>query len=230
MRAAAAAVLVAMAGVVAGQPARAQTLFTGDHQQAALLCADDAAIVRGSGNRLSIGGACRSLTVTGSGNVIAVALVPGGAVRVSGNANRILYRSPAGPPHAQTSGADNQVVPDPRPPTLALVQAPPPLLTLNGASQVDQFCGGSDVLVLGDDLDFVLRGGCRSITVQGRRDRITAELLPGAQLAVGGPGVTVNYVLVAHGPPPVVRVTARGLRATQLQRFGEGSLRLPTGN
>jgi hypothetical protein len=74
----------------------------------------------------------------------------------------------------------------------------------------------------------VLRGGCRSVTVEGRFDRITAELLPGAAVSIGGAAVLLNYVLVAQGPPPVVRTTLPGLQATQIQHFGESQLALPT--
>lgn len=207
--------------------ARAQAIFTGNGAAASLDCFGGQALVRGSGNRLSIGGACRSLSINGNGNTVAINLAPGGPVRVNGNGNRVLYHYSAGPPKAQTSGADNQVLPDPRPASLATVLAPPPPLVVTGSSPVDLACGGRDVLIDGVGLRTVLRGGCRSLRIEGRSNMITAELLPGAPVLIGGPAIILNYVLVAEGPAPNVRVT-RGLRATQIQHFGESQLSLPT--
>ncbi len=115
-------------------------------------------------------------------------------------------------------------------PTAAYAQVPycvPGPLVVE-AAPYDLSCAGRDVLIRGDDLEVVLRGGCRSVTVQGRFDRVTAELLPGAGIAVGGAAVLLNYVLTGPGPAPVVRTTLPGLRATQIQRFGQNSLKLPT--
>ncbi len=223
--------LLALAGAASllATPARAQAIFTGNGAAASLDCHGGQALVRGSGNRLSIGGACSRLAINGSGNVVAINLVPGSPVRVSGNDNRVLYHFAAGPPRAETSGADNQVLPDPRPPSLAAVLAPPPLLVVNANSPYDLACGGRDVLIQGDGLRTVLRGGCRSLRVEGRSDMITAELLPGAPVLIGGPAVILNYALVTEGPAPYVRVTAPGLKATQIHHYGESQLSLPTG-
>jgi hypothetical protein len=228
MRQRAALWLACLAAIAVSGGVRAQTVFTASGAAASLDCRGGAALVQGSGNRLSIGGACRSLGVVGSGNVVAIDLAPGAPVRVSGSDNRVLYRFAAGPPRAETSGADNQVLPDPRASTLVAVMAPPPPLLLDAASPYDLACGGRDVVVRGDGLRFVLRGGCRSLSVQGSSDRITAELLPGAAVSIGGSAVILNYVLVAEGPAPVVRVTRAGLKATQIQNYGDSELSLPT--
>ncbi len=229
MRLFAALVLACLGGVASlPAPARAQAVWSGNGQAAALDCRGGPALVRGSGNRLTIGGACASLSIVGSNNVIAIDLAPGHAVRVSGDDNRVLYRFAAGPPRSQTSGADNQVLPDPRQGTVTAVMTPLPALIVDADSGYDLPCGGRDVVIRGDALRTVLRGGCRSITVLGRLDSITAELLPGALISIGGPAVILNYVLIAEGPPPVVRVTALGLKAKQIQHFGESQLSLPT--
>ncbi len=227
--------VVALLLVLAACPpsvARAQAVFSGNGAAAAFDCRGGAASVIGSGNRLTFGGACRSLAIRGSGNVVAIDLAPGRRVRVTGDGNRVLYRFAAGPPVASTSGADNQVLPDTRDGAaadrLAAILAPPPVLIVDAGSGYDVACGGRDVLIRGDGLRTVLRGGCRSLTVQGASDTITAELLPGAAIAIGGPAVILNYVLVAEGPAPVVRVTAPGLKAAQIQHYGESQLSLPT--
>lgn len=224
----AAAALTAAVPLLA-PPARAQVVFTGDGAAVSLDCRGGKALVRGSQNRLSISGSCRSLTISGSQNTVAISLTPGAPVQVSGDGNRVLYQYTAGPPKSETNGAANQVLPDTRPPSLATVLAPPPLLVVDGSSPVDLNCAGRDVLLDGVGLRTVLRGGCRSLRIEGRSNMITAELLPGAQVVIGGPAVILNYVLVAEGPAPNVRVTP-GLRATQIQHFGESQLSLPTGH
>ena len=223
---------VAVLAAAAAPATQAQAVFSGSGAAASFDCGGGGASVIGSGNRLTFGGACRGLTIQGSDNVVAIDLAPGRRVRVSGSGNRVLYRFAAGPPAADTSGADNQVLPDPRDGTaaerLAAIMAPPPVLIVDAGSGYDVACGGRDVLIRGDGLRTVLRGGCRSLTVQGASDTITAELLPGAAVSIGGAAVILNYVLVAEGPAPVVRVTAPGLKATQIQHYGESELSLPT--
>lgn len=88
-------------------------------------------------------------------------------------------------------------------------------------------CSNRDVVVRADGIDVTLRGGCRSLRVEGGRVTVTAELLPGAPLRVGSAGVVVNYALVGFGPPPVVRLTRAGLHASHLERLGETTLSLP---
>lgn len=207
--------------------AQAQAIFTGNGAATSLDCFGGQALIRGSGNRLSISGACRSLTINGSDNTVAINLAAGSPVHVTGSGNRVLYQYSAGPPKSDTSGANNQILPDTRPPRLVTVLEPPPPLVVNGTSPVDLECAGRDVLIDGVGLRTVLRGGCRSLRIEGRSNMITAELLPGAPVLIGGPAIILNYVLVAEGPAPYVRVT-RGLRATQIQHFGESQLSLPT--
>ncbi len=88
-------------------------------------------------------------------------------------------------------------------------------------------CSNRDVVVRADGISVTLRGGCRSLRVEGGRVTVTAELLPGAVLRIGSAGVVVNYALVGFGPPPVVRLTRPGLHASHLERLGQTALSLP---
>ena len=155
----------------------------------------------------------------------------GGTVAIDGDRDRVVYDGPVAP-QAVTHGFYDQVVraqPTPVASTVEGVPSPPPVLVLTPASpSFDVDCTNRDVLVRGDSQHYVLRGGCRSLTVQGRLDLITAELVPGAPVTVGGPGVILNYVLIAQGPAPVVRVTSPSLRAEQIQHYGDSQLSLPT--
>ena len=112
------------------------------------------------------------------------------------------------------------VLPPPVPPAPLMVVGPE-------AAGQEIGCGGRDVLVRADAISVVLRGGCRSLRVEGGRVTVTAELMPGASLRIGSAGVVVNYALVGFGPPPVVRLTRAGLHASHLERLGETALSLP---
>jgi hypothetical protein len=74
-------------------------------------------------------------------------------------------------------------------------------------------CAGRNVLVTGSRDRLVLRGGCRSVTVQGRADTIRAELLPGARIAIGGEAVTLHYRMVAAGALPILSIAGSGSEA-----------------
>lgn len=205
--------------------ARADAMVNGNRRTEMLDCNGTDAQVNGNNNRLVFHGACRTLRVNGGGNVVEVDLLPGGTVSIAGDSNRVLY-APIEPGPAVTSqGSGNQVsagtqgeasaalapaLPDapPAPATLPKTQvAPVAIVVLDGEGQDrDIDCTGRNVLIHGSDGRFVLRGGCRGITVQGRANRIQAELTPGAHVAIDGDAVTLNYTLTSDGPPPVVSV------------------------
>ena len=203
-------------------PAHAEALVRDSGRVVAVTCAGQDAVVRGSGNRITFTGPCHSLRVAGDANVVELALAPGAAVSVTGDTNAVYYAPAAPPPLTTLRGYYNDVRPGPAP-------AAPVALLLDGRDgHRDVRCDGRDVTIAESQARYVLRGGCRSLTVTGERDSVAAELLPSARIVVGGAGVAVNYVLVGDGPPPSVSVTSAALQATHLSRTGETSLRLPT--
>jgi hypothetical protein len=80
-------------------------------------------------------------------------------------------------------------------------------------------CAGRDVLIHGDGGTYRLTRGCHAISVQGRGHRIDAELQPGARIAIGGPDVTLRYVLIRPGAPALVSVTATNSHAIAVDRL-----------
>lgn len=211
--------LLALAG-----PARAQLVIRGGDAGAVSNCAGGDAQLIAKNKRFAITGSCRALAVFGFGNTIVADLAPGASVRVTGDRNRIAYRA-SGPPALAVAGRDDVVAPA----TAAELAALPGPLVIPADGLSGSFaCGGRDVFIHASYGRYELLGGCRSVTVDGTSTTVLAELLPGAPLALGASGVAINYVLTADGPPPLVRVTAPGERATHLQRSGGSLLQLPT--
>ena len=215
-----------LACLAASGPARAQLVIRGG-AGGPYDCAGGDAQVVGNATSVAIAGSCRTLGVFGSGNAVVVDLRPGAVVQVTGDRNRVVYRPASGAPSVAVSGADDVV----QPATAAeLASLPPggPLVIPAGALSGSFGCAGRDVVIHASYARYDLRGGCRSVTVDGTSTTVRAELEPGASLSVGAAGVAINYVLVADGPPPSVLVTAPGERATHLQRNGDSLLQLPT--
>ncbi|MBN9510016.1 MAG: DUF3060 domain-containing protein [Alphaproteobacteria bacterium] len=90
-------------------------------------------------------------------------------------------------------------------------------LMLNGDAQNrDVMCTGRNVLIEGSSGRFMLRGGCRSVTVHGDANSIVAEMLPGGRVAISGDAVTLRYTPMAAGPPVLVSVSGAGSTATEV--------------
>lgn len=191
-------------------------------------CAAGNAQVVGNGHRVVIAGACRTLGVFGSGNAVVVDLEPGAGVQVTGNRNSVAYRTAAGLPSVAVSGRDDIVQAAAAADLAALPPPPGPLVIPAGALSGRFACAGLDVVIHASYGRYDLRGGCRSVTIDGTSTTVAAELAPGAPVAVGAAGVAVNYVLVADGPPPRVRVTIPGEQATHIERSNGSFLQLPT--
>lgn len=216
------AALLLSVGCAAPSVAAAQVAVSGQDRSLALACNGAPATIRGDDNHVSLAGQCRFLRIEGSRNAVNVELGSPGTVQITGDYNQVVYAPGGRPPVTTLHGYYNEVVPGP-------TGAVPGSLVLDGTlGQRDVPCRGLDIVIRESEARYVLRGGCRSVTIEGRRDTVAAELLPSARLVISGTGVVVNYALVADGPPPVVVVTAPGARATHLVRYGESALVLPT--
>ena len=219
--------LVILPAVAAWAPDRV-LVIRGDPGQVVQDCAAGSAQVVGNGNRVVVAGACRTLDVFGSGNSVVVDLEPGAVVRITGSRNRVAYRTAAGIPTVAINGRGDTVQAAEAADLATLPPPPGPLVIPAGALSGKFACGGLDVVIHASYGRYDLRGGCRSVTVDGTSTTIVAELAPGAPVAIGAAGVAMNYVLVADGPPPQVRVTIPGEQATHIERSNGSFLQLPT--
>lgn len=73
-------------------------------------CQGRPATVSGTGNRITFGGDCPGLTVSGTDNEIHITLRPGATIRVSGVDNTVTWRvNGQGRPRVAVSGVGNRV-------------------------------------------------------------------------------------------------------------------------
>ncbi len=129
-------------------------------------------------------------------------------------------------PDGAASPDDMPRMPDEPPsvPQLPIALAAPPsgAIVLDGDMQTAEVdCARRDVLIHGDRGTYRLLHGCRSLSVQGRANRIDAELAPGARVSIGGADVDLSYVLIRPGPPPSLSVTGTNSRAVAVPRLDE---------
>ncbi len=192
-------------------------------------CGAGPALIEGNRNTIVLTGACSSLLLRGSANVVTVALQAGAPVRLEGSGNKVAFQAPAGgAPAVQLLGAGNSVDTSPVLPEPVAAPAPPPPaaapaaagasaqpvpdagaepLRLSGSDEHRiQDCSGRAVVIEGDRNAYVLRGGCQSVSVQGDVNMVQAELQPAAPVSITGQGTTVSWA--GSGKPPVA--TLRG--------------------
>ncbi len=206
--------LVPMFVLLAG-PALAQTdadapvLVQAETQTVSAACAGRGARIEGNHNKVTLDGPCRSLRLLGGENTVSLTLAPDASIRVEGSGNRVTYVAPGAAPKIEALGDDNVVQ------AAAPVVSQPPeapavetgVLDLSGDGQsLATECAGRDVTIHGTCSLYVLRGGCRSLTVDGSLDIVQAEMAPGAKITVDGHGITVSWALADRGRVPVTAV------------------------
>lgn len=102
---AAAAVGIAASPAGAADPAvnfaGSDSHFTGD-------CRGLDASLAGSGNTVTIRGACRAFQIAGGNNRVLIDMAPGGTIKVYGSGNQVSWTS-SGEPQITTVGQDNTV-------------------------------------------------------------------------------------------------------------------------
>lgn len=227
--------------------------LTGNGLTQPLACGGGAADITGSGNSVLVRGACTALDILGNGNHVSADLAPGARVRVQGDNDHVLYRVVGGTagPVVTVTGQNSAVSASlaaetdaaTAPSSAATMPPPPPpasrgTLTLRGdiaAGTVD--CTGKDVRIIANGGRFGLRGGCRSLRVEGDNDAVQAELAPGSPIELDGSGDVVAFLLTAPGPAPVVAAAGPGSRAYRVARLpgaataevGPGGIVMPRG-
>lgn len=97
-------------------------------------------------------------------------------------------------------------------PVLLLISAPAlaQSSSTRGDGQVISInCGGGEVLIEGSRNTATVRGGCRTLILNGDANRVAVELAPSAQVRVEGQGNRVTWTLARPGPPPAVSVSGQ---------------------
>jgi Protein of unknown function (DUF3060) len=188
----------------------------------AIDCAGGDAAITGDNERVTLRGACRSLTVRGSGNQIRAELAPRARVDVRGDGNVVRYRLIGGTEEARVAVAGQQDVVGPETAPLAGEAAPAtrPPLTLMAGAPPDENCTDRDVMIAGDGASYTLHGGCRSVSVTGAGTTVHAEMQAQGRISVPGPNDTVFWFLKTAGADPVSDVTGANSKVLQEQRLG----------
>lgn len=202
--------------------AQGNPMQPGSEAASAIDCAGGDASVTGDGKRVTLHGACRSLTVRGNGNQIEAELAPRARVDVQGDGNAVRYRLIGGTEEARVSVAGQQDVVGPDAAPLAGEGAPATRapLTLASGAPAEANCTDRDVIVSSDNASYTLHGGCRSLSVLGTSTTVHAEMQPQSRISVPGPGDKVFWFLKTAGAQPVSDVTGANSQVLQEQRLG----------
>ena len=236
---------IAVASVLATQAVGAQALpellLQAEAQTLTGTCTGQPVRLEGNHNTVTLSGACGSLLLKGVSNTVAAGVVPGASIHVEGSGNRVTYAVTGAPPVIVMLGPDNDVlsgaepaVQQPKPPVPPPLAAPAPPqvqastgpLTLAGDDQQRLAdCAGRDVAITGERSAYVLRGGCKSVTLRGDLLTVQAELVPGARVTVTGRGSIVSWAFKASaakekGRAPVTTATGEGSRVQRVDMIG----------
>ena len=240
-------------------------LFQAEGQTLSGTCSGQAVRIEGNHNAITLYGSCASLLLKGLANTVQMSVATGGSIRVEGGSNRVSFHADGSAPAIVALGPDNDVVPTadrprlvisglatapplPAPPVTAIAlqapatKAPPaavagsgPLALTGDDQQRLADCTGRDVTVVGERSAYVLRGGCRSLTLLGDLLAVQAELAPGAKVAVTGQGSVVSWAMKtpamqtaamqtaamkAHAHPPAAIVHGEGSRVQRAETIG----------
>lgn len=199
-----------LAACAASHPALAQS--TTD-------CQGGQARITGDGADIHVHGACHSLLVEGNANRIDAELAPGARVDVTGNHNKVRWRLIGGTGAAKVTitGTDDLVGAGDAPLAGLAAGATRPPLDLSAGTQAD--CQDRDVHISGDGGAYTLKGGCRSIHIDGTGNTVHAELQPQAGIAPGHAN-RVYWFMSRNGAPPQVTDPGTDSQVLQEQRLG----------
>ncbi len=204
-----------------GKPARADPVTVrAEAQTLSVDCAGQDAEIGGNRNTVTFTGACRSLTLRGDANRVAIALASGARLDVEGNGNTIRYSVAGGgqEPAVRVSGSNTDLAATgptaPQPPSSDPVR-------LTGDNQrlaVD--CSGRDVDIQGNRARYVLRGGCKSLSVHGEGNTVQAELQPLAKVVIEGNATVLTYSVTGGGGDADITVRGTDSRAVRAASLG----------
>lgn len=203
--------------------------LTGESQRRDADCTGRDVTIEGSSSTFVLHGGCRSVTLSGSSDSVQAEMLPGGQIRVTGDSDTLTWflRHSGPDPQVDVESGSSQVRQIQRLGGAAIgegitaPEGPAPIVLTGEARSAEVNCAGQDVQVQGNGNNFVLRGGCRSLSVQGNGNHVQAELQPGIRVAIQGNGDLVTFVLVASGPEPIVSLSGNGSRAWRVERLGE---------
>ena len=224
--------VVVAAGIVlavgpALRPAIGQELvFQAEAQTLTGSCNGQPVRLEGNHNSVTLTGVCGSLLLKGVANTVQLGIVPGGSIHVEGSGNRVQFAAGGALPAIVALGPDNDVAPAPaavaerassapsvKPvkPATPVASAEPLVLAGDDKHQIAD-CTGRAVTITGERSAYIVRGGCKSLTVRGDLLAVQAELGAGAKLTVTGRGSVVSWAMKGKGPGPVSSVRGEGSR------------------
>lgn len=222
-------------------------LFQAEGQALSGTCTRQAVRLEGNHNAVTLTGPCGSLLVKGVSNQVRFEIVQGGSIRVEGSGNRVAYRTQGAAPSVVALGPENDVAAEPMDAPTRLRAAEPasgpaavapqpspagkpvaspaasrpasggPLLLAGDDEQRLQECDGRDVRVSGSRSAYILRGGCKSVTLHGDLLTVQAEMAPGARIAVTGQGSIVSWTVMGKGRAPTATVHGDGSRVQRME-------------
>jgi hypothetical protein len=210
---------LAFIAALVASPATAQIdpplLVQAEAQSLTPFCTGRDVQIEGNHNVVKPFGLCRSLLLKGIANDVVLDLGAGATIRVEGSANHVTYRGPA-ISGVDLLGADNivtapEIVPSGEEDALAL--------TGDDQARVMD-CAGRNVTIRGERSLYMLRGGCRSLTIRGDLVVVQAELASNAAVTVAGQGITVGWAPVDHGHAPTESVHGEGSHIERLEEIG----------
>ena len=224
----------------AGAQTPLELLFQAEAQTLSHACAGQPVRIEGNHNTVTLTGSCGSLVLKGYANAVSLALAPAAAIRVEGSDNQVSYTAPATPAivalgpnnsvHAAQAVFSAQPVPKPARPPVEPVSVPPPIahratptagIRLDGEDQQRLAdCAGRDVTVTGSRSAYVLRGGCRSVTVNGELLTVQAELQPAAHLAITGQGDIIAWAVSGKARGPSATIHGAGNHVQRSDMIG----------
>jgi hypothetical protein len=210
---------LALIAVLIAAPAVAQPdpplLVQAEAQTLTPFCTGRDVLVEGNHNLIKPFGLCRSMVLKGIANEVVLDLAAGATIHVEGRENHITYRG-AGTPGVELLGPDNTVTPP-----IAAPGDEDGALQLTGDDQARAMdCTGRNVTVRGDRSLYLLRGGCRSLTIRGDLVIVQAELAPSAAVTVAGRGVRVGWVGADHGHAPTESLRGEDNHIQPLDEIG----------